>query len=242
MNLSEAISCRHSQRVYTNKPLEEEIGRKLNKSIGKYNKEADLHMQLVVNHTEAFQGFLKSYGMFQGVSNYIAMVGKKEDTNLKEKLGYYGELLVLEATALGLGTCWVGGTYDKKSCFCEVLQDECIICVITIGYIPEQKAFREKLLYSMMHRKTKGPEELYRAEEPVPEWFLPAMRAVQMAPSAVNRQPVLFTYKDKEITAGVKDRTEYERIDLGIAKLHFELAAGNGKWNLGNHEAYILKK
>lgn len=60
----------------------------------------------------AFQGTMAKYGKFRNVSNYIVMAGKKAD-NLDERVGYYGEHLVLMAQTLDLNTCWVGLSYSK---------------------------------------------------------------------------------------------------------------------------------
>lgn len=60
----------------------------------------------------AFQGTMTKYGKFRNVSNYIVMAGKKAD-NLDERVGYYGEHLVLMAQTLDLNTCWVGLSYSK---------------------------------------------------------------------------------------------------------------------------------
>jgi len=69
------------------------------------------------------------------------------------------------------------------------------------------------------------------------------MRTVQKAPSAVNRQPVMFSYKDGKVTAGVKNYNDIGTVlDLGIAKAHFELGVGNGKWEFGNHAEFAYKE
>ena len=60
----------------------------------------------------AFLGTMTKYGKFRNVSNYIVMAGKKAD-NLDERVGYYGEHLVLMAQTLDLNTCWVGLSYSK---------------------------------------------------------------------------------------------------------------------------------
>ena len=78
-----------------------------------------------------------------------------------------------------------------------------------------------------------------RSEGEVPEWFLEGMRAVQRAPSAVNAQPVMFTYHKGIVSAYVtKERYGYERLDLGIAKLHFEIGAGGGVWEQKDKGAF----
>ena len=72
-----------------------------------------------------------------------------------------------------------------------------------------------------------------------PNWFLAGMKAVEIAPSAVNRQPVKFTYKNGIVTAAVKNlKNESYALDLGIAKFHFELGAGGGEWAFGNGAEY----
>lgn len=73
------------------------------------------------------------YGKFSGVTNYIAMIGKKGPT-LEETCGYYGERLVLKAQQLGLNTCWVAMTYSKiKSAF-FTWQGEKLCIVIVLGF------------------------------------------------------------------------------------------------------------
>lgn len=50
----------------------------------------------------------------------------------------------------------------------------------------------------------------------------------------MNAQPVKFIYKDNKVTAKVPEKINMQLVDLGIAKLHFELGAGGGKWEFGN--------
>lgn len=74
-----------------------------------------------------------SYGQFRGVKNYIVMVGKKSK-DLDERVGYYGEQLVLNAQTLGLNTCWVGLSYSKVPDAYNVGKDEELVCMISLGY------------------------------------------------------------------------------------------------------------
>jgi len=98
---------------------------------------------------------------------------------------------------------------------------------------------KEKLIYAMTHQKTKSAQELYESDAPIPEWFKSGISAVQKAPSAVNRQPVTFAYKNGVTSASVKDiGISGMALDLGIAKLHFELGAGGGSWDWGNGSPY----
>ena len=242
MNHLEAINLRQSRRAYLPQPIESNQLTKLKSEIAQCNKESGLSIQLVEDGSEAFSGFSLGYGMFQGVRSYFALVGKTSDEHLREKAGYYGEKLVLEATKLGLGTCWVGGTFNRNRCACTIHEDETLALIITVGAIPVKKPFKENAIYKLAHRGTKSLEQLYTSETQVPDWFLSAMKCVQKAPSAVNLQPVLFHYEKGDIWADVKNTSSHQLVDLGIAKLHFELGAGNGKFKLGNGEKYVLNQ
>ena len=237
MKLEEAIDIRCSNRKYLATPIEIDILEKLRFSIEKYNKEANLNLQLVLNNGAAFKGLSKSYGLFTGVENYIALVGEEND-NFKEKIGYYGEKIVLEATQLGLGTCWVGGTFDKNLCDCNVNAGEVFFCVITLGYVAPKLSFKEKAISKAIHFKKKSIDELYEADCDLPKWFLDGMVAVQKAPSAVNKQPVTVHFKAGIVSASVKHSLTYESVDMGIAKLHFEIGSGGGIWQWGNNAKF----
>ena len=112
MNLLEAISARHSVRAYKEQPLEKDVVEVLEEKITELNRVGQLHMQLIKNDPQAFLGTLAKYGKFRGVQNYIVMAGKKA-ADLDDRIGYYGEALVLLAQTLGLNTCWVGLSYKK---------------------------------------------------------------------------------------------------------------------------------
>lgn len=235
MTLQDAVNKRCSRRKYINMPIDYFIVNQLKALIDEYSEQAGVDIRLVLNNSDAFNGLRKSYGMFSGVSNYWGLIENPKDEHCKEKLGYYGELLALHATALGLGTCWVGGTFDRTSCPFELSNGERIACVIAVGNVPQEKSIKERLVYSVSHRKTKSTHELFTSDEPVPDWFMSGMQSVQKAPSAVNRQPVMFSFHEGRVTAFVKDiETHRMALDLGIAKLHFELGAGVGKWDWGN--------
>ncbi|MDF2904926.1 MAG: Nitroreductase family protein [Herbinix sp.] len=232
MDLMEAIHVRSSRRTYLETPISQEAVVQLKELIETSNRQGNLSMKLIQNETSAFGKLSKSYGMFRGVRNYILLIGKNE-TDARERLGYYGERVVLLATQLGLGTCWVGGTFDRSIGDLYVQPGEFFSGVITIGNVERDKSWKERLISKVTHRKTKAISEMIKAEGEVPEWFLEGMRAVQKAPSAVNAQPVTFTYQQGVVSAYVtSEKYGYEKVDLGIAKLHFEIGAGGGSWEL----------
>ena len=238
--LQDAITARCSRRKYIPEPLEPSAAAELQALIAAYNSKENLDIRLVIDNGDAFGGFRKSYGVFSGVRNYIGLIGSKRDYQGIEKLGYYGELLVLHATALGLGTCWVGGTFHRASCPFELPEGKEIICVIPVGLTRQELSAKEKLTRRVTHRKTKSMGQMFTSPGPVPDWFLSGMEAVVLAPSAVHRQPVMFDYVKGAVTASVKDITgEGFALDLGIAKLHFALGAGGGTWDFGNGAGFI---
>lgn len=227
MDFTQAILLRKSRRSYKDEPIPKEHTDALLQSIQELNAQSGLHMQLVEDK-QAFASIRKNYGFFKNVPAYFVLAGKEDDPLLHEKIGYYGELLVLEATRLGLGTCWVGSTYDKEQTKAELAEGERVVCVVSVGLTAGKDTVRERTIYSMVHTKSKKLEDLFECDEtPAPAWFLSAMNAVLRAPSARNKQPVKIIYKNNRIEA-VTGEFQVNKIDLGIAKCHFDLECRNG--------------
>ncbi|MCL2300032.1 MAG: nitroreductase family protein [Firmicutes bacterium] len=241
MTLLEAIDIRRSRRKYLPDPIDGNTIKALEALAIEYSQKSGARIELVFNDGSAFGSLRKTYGMLTGVRNYAGLIARRGDREAAERLGYYGELLMLHAVTMGLGACWVGGSFDRGSCPFALEEGEEIVCVISLGYAREKNSLRESLIYGATHRKTKTIEQMMSADAPVPDWFLPGMRAVQKAPSAVNRQPVTFSFKDGVVTAGLADVSTSALLDLGIAKLHFELGAGRGSWAWGNDAAFTYK-
>ena len=236
-----AMKKRCSRRKYTNRPIDSKCVKELEDNIALYNRESGLNMKLVIgNGGELFNGFRKSYGLFVGVRNYIAMIGGKDLPNRMEKVGRFGEKIILEATAMGLSTCWVGTSYDKKAATTLCGANDTLDCVIAIGHSDENHSLKERMMEYGMHRHDKTKESLLESEAPVPEWFRLGMDAVYLAPTARNLRPFVFKYKDGQVSASITTPTETAMIDLGIAKLHFELGAGGGSWEYGNGGHYYF--
>jgi nitroreductase len=125
--------ARHSVRKYDDRPIEGEALDGLNNVIADCNRASGLNIQLCIDEPGAISGFLATYGRFRNVRNYIALVGKSDDS-LEEKCGYFGEKIVLEATRLGLSTCWIAGTYRKGKAAATVRPGEKLLMVIAVGY------------------------------------------------------------------------------------------------------------
>ncbi len=228
MTLLEAIEARHSVRRYKDEPIPEDVLSTIRNRIREINEDAGLHIQLVTDEPKAFSGLI-CYGTFSGVKNYFVMAGKKGD-DLDEKVGYYGEQLVLLAQTLGLNTCWAGVSYSKIPGTYVLEDDEKIALYIALGYGQTQgKA-----------HKVKPAKEISNASDLTPKWFNRGVEAALLAPTAVNQQKFYIEFlgfRDYSRVPKVTARplfsmVGYSKIDLGIVKYHFELGAGkeNFEW------------
>lgn len=217
MELMEAMKQRHSVRAYENKALDNDTVRALEDLIAACNRESGLHIQLVKDEPKAFDSAMAHYGKFSGVTNYIAMIGKK-GPNLEELCGYYGEKIVLEAQKMGLNTCWVAMTFKKIPTAYRVDTGEKLAIVIAVGYGKTQGAAH----------KSKAPEAVSNLDGTSPDWFRKGVEAALLAPTAMNQQKFRFEFSGGRVMAKA-GLGFYSKIDLGIAKYHFEAGAGKGK-------------
>lgn len=214
MEIMEAMKQRHSVRQYTEQPIEEFILYELQKEIDACNREGNLHIQLISNEPKAFDSFMAHYGKFSGVTNYIALIGPKSE-KLDELCGYYGERLVLKAQQLGLNTCWVAMTYKKVPGTFKVEKGEKLTVVISLGYGKT----------SGVSHKSKAAEAVSNVSTNSPAWFKAGVEAALLAPTAMNQQKFTLTYSDGKVSAQAGIGF-YTKVDLGIVKYHFEIAAG----------------
>lgn len=166
----------------------------------------------------------------------------KQTPYLNEAFGYSFELLVLYAQSLGLGTVWVGGTMDRPAFekAMELTADEVMPCMTPLGYPAKKMSLRE----NMMRKAIKADERMAFEElffdgsfdAPLTQEkagnLAHPLEMVRLAPSAVNKQPwrVVLTdnaahfylKRSKGFNGGAIDM---QKIDMGIALCHFDLAA-----------------
>lgn len=226
MTLLEAIDARHSVRHYISKPLSQDIIDAIQTKIDACNREGNLHIQLVLNERKGFSGMM-AYGSFSGVENYIVMAGHRSE-DLDERIGYFGEQIVLLAQQLGLGTCWAGLSYRKVKGTYTLAPDEKLACMISLGY-PDDAGRKHK---------RKSVADVSNVSSATPLWFERGVQAALKAPTAVNQQKFYFEYVgEQDGVSLVRARrlfsvVGYTKMDLGIVKLHFEIGAGkeNFKW------------
>ena len=217
MTLQEAIQARHSVRKYTGASIEPDKVAAIRAAIERINPESGLHIQLVLEEPLAFSSGMWKYGQFSGVKNYFVMAGPKGKA-FEERVGYYGEELVLLAQTLGLNTCWVGLTYKKIPGAVTLRDGDMVHCVISLGYGT----------FPGVQHPLKPVEQFYEAAGPVPAWFKAGMEAALLAPTAINQQKFKFILHEggKVEARPLFSMAGYTAVDLGIVKYHFEVAAG----------------
>ena len=208
----DAIGKRVSNRKFTGASIPEDKLVKLKELVGAYNKESGLSMQVITGDNGPFEGG----GIFGGSAGYLALVGKANDSDRMEKEGYFGELFVLEATSMGIGTCWVASSFGKDKSKAVVADDEVLDLGIVFGIAEPKLSIKEKMI-----RKVLAPN--YDA---APEWFQAGVDAAMKSPSTKNTMPFAFTYEGTEAYVHATTDHECVMVDLGIAKLHFEVGAG----------------
>lgn len=212
MDILEIMKVRHSVRQYSGKKIENEKKEILTALVKECNRESGLNIQVIFDEPKCFNSMMAHYGKFSGAENYIALVGKK-GADLEEQAGYYGEKLVLKAQELELNTCWVAMTHGKSAA--EIKKDEKLACIIALGYgITQGDAHKNKPL-----------EQLCNCAAGMPDWFSKGMEAVLLAPTAMNQQKFYFTLENEKVHAKA-GKGFYTKMDLGIAKYHFEAVTG----------------
>lgn len=233
--MREAISRRISRRTYGD-PLNEDEVREINELIDVVNRRTGLTLFLDTHAEQAFSSKKYTKGFINHATSAILMKGPSDLANLREKIGYYGEGLVLDLVDRNFGTCWVAGTMDR-SVFSED-DNETLVCVVIVGNVDVQDV-SEKTIRNMIRMSAKKPEDMIVGDRDIPDWIMTAMKSVARAPSAVNRQKPFFRYIKGVLTAEVPDDYVMDLVDLGIAKRHFVESAG-GYFDFGNGAVYHL--
>jgi hypothetical protein len=242
-----AINARRSRRNYDkSRPIGAEAGKRLHDVCSGFRPCGGVRVEFIdESPDDIFANALGFYGNIKGAPAFLAFIGNTSDPHMQEKMGYTGEAAVLEATSLGLGTCWVALTYNARTVksLVRLEKEEKLICVSPVGYTAEQWSFEEKVFSAFGSNHQRKPLPSMVSGLPLTSqsaWARSAVEAARLAPSAMNRQPWGFRIEERSITVYVKDRgPEFNvarRLDCGIAMLHLELGALNsgvsGEWEL----------
>jgi len=240
-----AIERRRSRRHFDpNLPIAPETLAALDKVCNQFAPFPHARSRLITESAETvFKGIIGSYGKIRDASAFIAFIGNMDGPFVQEEVGYTGEGIILEATALGLDTCWVGGFFrpEVAGSLVKLSNNERVLAVTPVGYSREFDSWEEKSMAGFARSHTRLPlSKLVRGlpREKWPDWVNICLEAARLAPSAANRQPWGFDVQDNSITVFVRTRgPEFnvsKRLDCGIAMLHLEVAAADcgrrGQW------------
>jgi len=258
-SIAEIIKKRLSVRTYLAQPLPPEIKETLRGffSILRGPFGGTVRFNLIESDLARKESNAKlgTYGVIRGASTYLVAVVEKADRDL-EDFGYSLEKAILYATSLGLGTCWLGGTF-KKSEFGKAIEQkdhEILPCITPIGYPSSKKSLIDSAMrFTAGSKNRKKWDDLFfscdfshpLSESEAGKYVIP-LEMLRLAPSASNKQPWRIV-KDAnkshfylQHTKGYAKFLAYDlqRVDMGIAMCHFELTAKelgiDGKWQISD--------
>jgi hypothetical protein len=231
-----AITARHSARTYTDRSVEASTLAALRQFCGRLPGRSVARVAVLESvPPDLFTGVIVgSYGRVVGARSALVIIGRKERPAVQESMGYLGEAALLQATALGLDTCWIGGSFDQAvaSRLAELAPGEAIFAVSPIGYAEDRPRAGERVLKALVRANHRRPiEEIAPGfdEHRWPAWAAEGVRLARIAPSAVNRQPWRFDLEPGCVVISVVARgaegSVSRLLDVGIAMLHFQVGA-----------------
>lgn len=198
-----------------------------------------------------------TYGVIKG-ARWFLVGAVEEGPRAREDYGYAMERCILQATQLGLGTCWLGGTF-RRTGFAERIHlagTEILPAVTPVGYAADRRSIVDRVFrFSAGSDKRKPWEALFfnrhfqaLKKEAAGPHEVP-LECVRRGPSASNKQPWRVIYDGQHFHfylertpgyAGNFGGLKLQNVDLGIALCHFEFAARElglpGGWKISDAE------
>ena len=251
----EIIKERRSIRNYKPLVLEDKDKNKImdyiNTLKGPFNTKVRFQLVEESSIAEKSGGKIGTYGFIKGATTYIAAIAEEEGGYL-EDIGYMLEELILYVTDLGLGTCWLGGTFNRGqfSQHLMIKNNEVLPIVTPIGFPKEKMSLMEKAIRFTAGSNNRKPwtELFYNRDfsSPLKEneagKYGEALEMVRLAPSASNKQPWRIIKENNQWHFYLKYSKGYaeglgfniQKVDIGIAMCHFEMTLRelgvNGNW------------
>lgn len=238
--VEKTVKARSSIRTYEERPLSAVEKDKINKYMNNLSNPFSVNVNFrLLEAKKAVNGEkLGTYGMIKGAKEFIGASVVDHDLAL-EALGYSFEKLVLYAASLGLGTCWLGGTFNRSefAAAMDIKENELFPAISPIGYPLGKKRLGETLVrkFAKSDKRKEWREVFFNndfshplTQEEAGAFAFP-LEMLRLAPSAANLQPwrIIYTknavhfYKSKGKSHGNLD---IQRVDLGIGANHFHMA------------------
>lgn len=211
MNYLDLVRNRHSVRKFKDLKIEEEKKNKIIEKVKSLNEKSKLNFQVFFDEPKCFKSKIFTYGSFKNANNYISLVGEKS-SDLDEKIGYFGQNLLLFLEKLGLNTCWVGLTHGKS--MAKIKKNEKELCLIAFAYGDED---------GNIH-KSKDDHILSNIKEFDNEKNKILLEFCKLAPTALNQQKFYLEFKDDGSYNLTRKMGPYSKVDFGIIKYHSDLA------------------
>jgi hypothetical protein len=234
----DAVAVRISRRRYTGEPVPDEKLARLVELAGSFRPFPDVRVEFVRNpEGNLFTGYVGSYGSIRGAPTAIIFIGLEHS---QTGIGYVGEALILEATRLGLGTCWVAGSYDRKRAAGVVHLEpgEKILSLTPVGIATDRVTGDERLMRTAVKADRRKAFDVFApgiGDGSWPRWAIDAVECARLAPTGGNGQPQRFRYENGALVMS-SILTPYwtAPIDFGICMLHVDLGAAHagvrGTW------------
>ncbi len=190
---------------------------------------------------DVFRGVVGSYGKVTDAPHLLLMIASESSAASHQHVGYLGEAAVLEATALGLDTCWIGGFFSAQKVVSLVVLDpgERVVAVSPVGTAVDTLSLTERSFKSMAGSHSRKPlSQIAPGSTVWPAWAAEAADCVRIAPSAMNRQPWRLRFDDGSLIVAKDNPAETPKVtkalDCGIAMLHAQagaaIAGAAGRW------------
>jgi nitroreductase len=263
--VTELVRQRFSCRSYSQQPIAQDVRLTLGQEVasgdaGPFGSQPRLQLVTATEEDRKALRGLTTYGFIRGATGFLIGAVTPTSHNL-EDFGYLVERIILHATDLNLGSCWLGGTFNKSRFAkkIELSDDESVPAVVSLGYI----AAKPRRLDAMIRRGAGSDARLpwerlfFDAEFGVPlspeeagEYAVP-LEMVRLGPSASNQQPWRIIrhdgtwhlylqrtpgYGEGGLSRFTRTTADMQRIDMGIAMSHFDLSADelglDGKWKI----------
>jgi nitroreductase len=239
-----AAASRRSRRAFDGKAAEPRQLEAIAELTQAWRPYSDARVALVTSPvTDVFTGAIGSYGKVTNTPHALVFLAGGRDDFSDQHVGYTGEAIVLEATRLGLATCWVGGFFNPRRVahIVRLAVGERVLAVSPLGHAQERSTASERAMSRIADARRRLPVSEIAPDSVAgkwPSWAVAAIETARVAPSAMNRQPWRFRMEGKALIVSKDNVLEShkvaKRLDIGIAMLHVDLAAAahgvDGVW------------